>query len=62
MVMGMCNYCQELGRVYEQEDTERPVFLICKRCISDVFAGLDAADRSRIIRQKHNLSWNNSEE
>jgi hypothetical protein len=35
-VMGMCNYCNELTRVYEQEDEHRAVFLVCVRCIGDI--------------------------
>ena len=34
--MGMCNYCNELTRVFEQEDEHRAVFLVCARCIGDI--------------------------
>lgn len=38
--LGMCNFCAELGPVYEQEDEYRAVFLICLRCIKDVMKRL----------------------
>lgn len=40
-VMGMCNYCNELTQVYEQEDEYRSLFLVCKRCIKDIFVRID---------------------
>lgn len=39
--MGMCNYCNELTQVYEQEDEYRSLFLVCKRCIKDIFVRID---------------------
>ena len=39
--LGMCNYCQELGPVFEQEDKDgTPTFLICHNCISDINVGI----------------------
>ncbi len=40
-VMGMCNYCNELTKVYEQEDEHRSLFLVCKSCIKDIFVRID---------------------
>mgnify|MGYP006289307129 CR=1 FL=1 len=45
--------CNELGPVYEQEDEYRPLFLVCLRCIKDIFTGLDHKGRSDKLR------WNN---
>ena len=39
--LGMCNFCAELGPVYEQEDEYRAIFLICLRCVKDVMKRLD---------------------
>jgi translation initiation factor 2 beta subunit (eIF-2beta)/eIF-5 len=39
--MGMCNYCNELTKVYEQEDEHRSLFLVCKSCIKDIFVRID---------------------
>ena len=38
--LGMCNFCAELGPVYEQEDEHRAIFLVCLRCIKDVMKRL----------------------
>ena len=40
-VMGMCNYCNELTKVYEQEDEHRSLFLVCIRCIKDIFVRIN---------------------
>jgi len=37
----MCNFCAELGPVYEQEDDYRALFLVCLRCLKDVMKRLD---------------------
>lgn len=56
--LGMCNYCQALGPVFEQETAEGvPTFLICHNCIGDVFVGLEADKRVQDIRQRHNLKF-----
>ena len=39
--MGMCNFCAELGSVYEQEDEYRALFLVCLRCIKDIVHRID---------------------
>jgi hypothetical protein len=39
--LGMCNFCAELGPVYEQEDEYRALFLVCLRCVKDVMKRLD---------------------
>lgn len=39
--LGMCNFCAELGPVYEQEDEYRAVFLVCLRCLKDVVKRID---------------------
>lgn len=36
----MCNFCAELGPVYEQEDEYRALFLVCLRCLKDVMTRL----------------------
>lgn len=35
-LMGRCTWCQEIRRVFEQEDANRAVFLVCTDCIKDV--------------------------
>lgn len=56
--LGMCNYCQSLGPVYEQEnDQGTPTFLICHNCITDVFVGIEQDGKRKAIRQRHNLKW-----
>lgn len=55
--LGMCNYCETLGPVYEQEDEHRPLFLICKSCISDVFQSIEWNDVSQQIRDRHNSTF-----
>ena len=56
--LGMCNYCQELGPIYEQEDDRGvPTFLICRNCIKDVFTALEVEDRVQDIRQRHNRQF-----
>lgn len=55
--LGMCNYCQALGPVFEQEDYDRPIFLICKNCITDVFQSIEWEDVSKQIRQRHNPTF-----
>jgi hypothetical protein len=37
----MCNFCAELGPVYEQEDEYRALFLVCLRCVKDVMKRID---------------------
>ena len=39
--LGMCNFCAELGPVYEQEDEYRALFLVCLRCLKDVMKRID---------------------
>jgi hypothetical protein len=39
--LGMCNFCAELGPVYEQEDDYRALFLVCLRCLKDVMKRID---------------------
>lgn len=56
--LGICNYCSELGLVFEQENESRPVFLVCGRCISDIFDSLDVEERRKHIRRK--LQWGDS--
>jgi len=51
-VMGMCNYCNELGRVYEQEDEYRSIFLVCLRCINDINTRLRLDDLQRRLRKR----------
>ena len=56
--LGMCNYCQALGPVFEQETAEGvPTFLICHNCIGDVFVGLEVDKRVQDIRQRHNSTF-----
>lgn len=50
--MGMCNYCQELGPVYEQEDESKVIFLVCKRCIADVLKRIDIDRKIKKIRAR----------
>ena len=46
--LGMCNYCQSLGPVFEQEDEGGvPLFLICHNCITDINVGIERAQRRR---------------
>ena len=39
--LGMCNFCAELGPVYEQEDEYGALFLVCLRCLKDVMKRID---------------------
>lgn len=56
--LGMCNYCQALGPVYEQENEAGvPTFLICRNCITDVFVGIRVEEKAQDIRQRHNLRF-----
>jgi hypothetical protein len=48
----MCNYCQELGPIYEQEDDSRVIFLICKRCITDVIKRLEIDQKLKRLRAR----------
>ncbi|CAB4149293.1 hypothetical protein UFOVP529_77 [uncultured Caudovirales phage] len=58
--LGMCNYCQALGPVFEQEDAAGvPTFLICRNCITDVFVGFTVEEKRQAIRRRHNPSFNN---
>lgn len=50
--LGMCNYCQELGPVYEQEDDQRVIFLVCKRCIKDVITRLEIDRKMKKLRAR----------
>jgi hypothetical protein len=50
--IGMCNYCQELGPIYEQEDENRVIFLICKRCITDVIKRLEIDQKMKKLRAR----------
>lgn len=50
--IGMCNYCQELGPIYEQEDDSRVIFLICKRCIKDVITRLEIDRKMKRLRAR----------
>jgi translation initiation factor 2 beta subunit (eIF-2beta)/eIF-5 len=40
-LMGRCTWCQEIRRVFEQEDGDRVVFLVCANCIKDVMQSYD---------------------
>ena len=56
--LGMCNYCQSLGPIFEQENADGvPTFLICHNCITDVFVGIEQDHKRKAIRQRHNLRW-----
>jgi len=50
--IGMCNYCQELGPIYEQEDDTRVIFLVCKRCIKDVIKRLEIDRKMKRLRAR----------
>lgn len=51
--LGMCNYCQELGPVFEQEDKDgTPTFLICHNCISDINVGIAIKEQVEKKREK----------
>ena len=50
--IGMCNYCQELGPIYEQEDDTRVIFLVCKRCIKDVIKRLEIDRKMKKLRAR----------
>lgn len=46
--LGMCNYCQDLGPVFEQEDEAgTPQFLVCHNCITDIFIGIEKAEQRK---------------
>lgn len=51
-VLGMCNYCQELTRVYEQEDEVRPTFLVCLRCLTDISTRIRLDDLQNRLRRR----------
>jgi hypothetical protein len=59
--LGMCNYCQSLGPVYEQEDLRgNPTFLVCHNCITDVIVGIEMAEdktRRPIRRKTNSENW-----
>jgi hypothetical protein len=67
--LGMCNYCQSLGQVYEQEDLSKSLFLICHNCIADVLDGIELDTKRNEIRRDFGLpphlewflngEWNN---
>ena len=59
--MGMCNYCQELGPVYEQEDDQRVIFLICKRCITDVLNRIKIDQQLKRLRARREWERHNDE-
>lgn len=50
--LGMCNYCQDLGPIYEQENEAGvPTFLVCRNCITDIFVGINLKERAERRRQ-----------
>lgn len=51
-VLGMCSYCNELTRVYEQEDEYRSIFLVCLRCINDINVRLRLDDLQKKLRKR----------
>lgn len=53
--LGMCNYCQELGPVYEQEDEHRPLFLVCLRCIKDIQSRIRLDELQQKLRKRRRL-------
>jgi hypothetical protein len=56
--LGMCNYCQSLGPVYEQENAAGvPTFLICHNCITDVFVGIDIKEKIDRSKQRQQMRW-----
>jgi hypothetical protein len=54
--LGMCNYCQELGPVYEQEDEVRPIFLVCLRCITDIQTRIRLDDLQNKLRRRRRMA------
>jgi hypothetical protein len=56
--LGICNYCNELGPVFEQENEARPIFLVCGRCIGDIFKSFEIEEKRKGIRRK--LQWGDS--
>lgn len=58
--LGICNYCSELGPVFEQENEARPIFLVCGRCIGDIVKSFEITERRNKIRRK--LQWGDSSE
>lgn len=56
--LGMCNYCQSLGPVFEQENKDGvPTFLICHNCITDVFVGFTIQEKIQQSRQRQQMRW-----
>lgn len=56
--LGMCNYCQSLGPVYEEENAEGvPTFLICRNCITDVFVGFEIREKVERSKQRQQMRW-----
>lgn len=53
--LGVCNYCNSLGPVYEQEDEARPLFLVCRNCIIDVVEGISRDTKTNEKRKKSGL-------
>lgn len=45
--LGVCNFCNELTRVYEQEDEYRSLFILCMRCIKDITSAKSPYDLYR---------------
>lgn len=56
--LGMCNYCQSLGPVYEEENAAGvPTFLICRNCITDVFVGFEIREKVEQSKQRQQMRW-----
>jgi hypothetical protein len=56
--LGMCNYCQALGPVFEEENVDGvPTFLICHNCITDVFVGFEVRERIDNAKQRQQMRW-----
>jgi len=56
--LGMCNYCQSLGPVFEQENEGGvPTFLVCHNCITDVIIGFEIRDRAERRKRFQQMRW-----
>ena len=42
--MGICNFCNSVARVYEQEDEYQTIFVLCMSCLRDITRARDPKD------------------
>jgi len=56
--LGSCGYCQEVGAVFEEEDAlGYPTFVVCLRCITQVFIGLEMDELRMSSKDRTHIKW-----